>query len=56
MNYTILLIAGIVLIGLVVFLVVRNQKDEKEFEHQLNEDYHKSKEEENDVDTEEILK
>lgn len=36
MNWYILIPVGIILIGLVVFLIRRNQKDEKVFEKQLN--------------------
>jgi uncharacterized membrane protein len=52
MNWTIIIIVAILLIALVVFLVRRNFKDEKEFENQQNNDYHKSKEEEGDIDSE----
>lgn len=56
MNWLILIPIGIAVIALLVFLIYRNQKDEKEFEHQLNEDFHKSKDEEGDIDTEEKIK
>ncbi len=56
MNWPIIIIAGIAAVALIIFLVVRNQKDEKEFEKQLNNDYHKTKDEEGDVETEEVLK
>jgi len=56
MNWFILIPVGVVLIALVTFLVMRNVKDEKKFEQHLNNDYHKSKEEEGDVDIEEITK
>ncbi len=56
MNWLILIPVGILLIALVTFLVIRNQKDEKEFEEGMNNDFHKSKDEENDIDTEEIMK
>ena len=52
MNWTIIIIAAIILIALIVFLVTKNQKDEKEFENQQNKDYHKSKDEEGDIDSE----
>lgn len=55
-NWPLLIIVGILLIALVIFLIVRNQKDEKKFEKQLNEDYHKSKEQEGDKDPEEFPK
>ena len=56
MNWYILIPVGIALIALIIFLVIRNQKDEKEFEQQIDNDFHKSKDEENDIDTEEIMK
>ena len=56
MNLTVIIIVGIVLVALVVFQVWRNVKDEKEFEQQQNNDYHKAKNEEGDVDAEEKLK
>jgi FtsZ-interacting cell division protein ZipA len=56
MNWTVIIIVGIALVALVVFLVRRNAKDEKEFEQQQNSDYHKTKNEEGDVDAEEKMK
>ena len=56
MNWTVIIIVGIALVALIVFLVQRNVKDEKEFEQQQNNDYHKVKNEEGDVDTEEKMK
>ncbi len=56
MNSTVIIIVGIILVGLIVFLVRRNAKDEKEFEQQQNNDYLKTKDEEGDVDTEERIK
>lgn len=38
-NWLIIIISGGLLVGLVVFLVIRNLKDEREFEHQLNEEF-----------------
>ncbi len=56
MNWPVLIIFGIVVLALIIYLVVRNQKDEKELETQLKNDYPKTKEEEDDADTEEVLK
>jgi len=56
MNWLVLIPVGIAAIALIVFLIVRNQKDEKAFENQLNNDYRKTKDEEGDVETEEPLK
>jgi large-conductance mechanosensitive channel len=56
MNWLLIIIISVVVLALVVFLVVRNIKDEKEFEEQINNDYHKTKEEEGDIDTEPNMK
>ncbi|MBL7702529.1 MAG: LPXTG cell wall anchor domain-containing protein [Ferruginibacter sp.] len=56
MNWTVLIIFGIAAIALVIFLVVRNKKDEKDFEEQINKDYHKAKDEEGDIKIEEETK
>jgi flagellar biosynthesis/type III secretory pathway M-ring protein FliF/YscJ len=45
MNWPAIIIVGIILLALVVFLVKRNIKDEKEVEQQLKNDYPKPKEE-----------
>jgi hypothetical protein len=46
MNWTIIILVAIGAIALVVFLVKRNIKDEKEFEGQLKNDYPKTKQDE----------
>lgn len=56
MNWPVIVIVSIVLIALIVFLVRRNRKDEKEFETQLKNDYHKSKDEEGDTEIDEVMK
>ena len=56
MNWLLLIIFGIAVVILIIFLVVRNVKDEKQFEEQLNTDYHKTKDEQADADTEEVPK
>lgn len=56
MNWTVLIIVGIFLLLLLAFLIRRNQKDEKEFEQQINNDYHKTKDEEGDIESEEVVK
>lgn len=45
MNWFFIIIVGIAVIALIIFLIVRNVKDEKVFEDQLNNDYQKTKEE-----------
>jgi large-conductance mechanosensitive channel len=56
MNWPVLIAVGFLLLALVIFLVRRNMKDEEEFEHQVNEDYHKPKDEEGDVRIDEVTK
>jgi len=56
MNWIVLITVGIILVALVLFTVFRNQKDEKELEQQLNNDFHKSKDQEGDEDPEEPAK
>jgi flagellar biosynthesis/type III secretory pathway M-ring protein FliF/YscJ len=56
MNWVLIIFFGIAVVALIIFLVVRNVKDEKQFEDQLNNDYHKPKDEEGDTDTEVIPK
>jgi uncharacterized protein YoxC len=56
MNWIALILFGIAAIALIIFLVIRNRKDEKVLEEQLNNDYHKTKEEEGDVEIDELTK
>lgn len=56
MNWPLLILFGIAAIALIVFLVLRNQKDEKQFENKLKNDYHKSKNEEGDAEIDEVMK
>ena len=54
MNWSLIVPFGIAAIALIVFLVVRNQKDEKKFEDQLKNDYPKPKEEEGNTDVDDV--
>jgi preprotein translocase subunit YajC len=56
MNIPVLILIGILLVALVIFLIVRNQKDKKQLEEKLNNDFHKSKDEEGDIETDEVMK
>lgn len=56
MNWTVIIIVGVLLLALLVFMIRKNQKDEREFEQQLNNDYHKTKDEEGDVETDNSLR
>ncbi len=53
MNWFVIVIVGIIVIALVVFTIIRNQKDKNEFEQQINNDYPKKKDAENDVEIDE---
>ena len=50
MNWTVVIPVGIAALALIVFLVWRNLKDEKQFEDQLKQNYPKSKDEEGDIE------
>jgi large-conductance mechanosensitive channel len=54
MNWLIIIIVGILAIALIVFLVIRNQKDEKEFEKELDNDYTKPNGEEGNIEIDEL--
>jgi preprotein translocase subunit YajC len=53
MNWYVIIIVGALLVGLVIFTIIRNQKDKNEFEQKLNNDYPTKKEGEGDVEIEE---
>lgn len=50
MNWLIIIVVGILAIFLIIFLVIRNQKDKKKFTGQLNNDYSKPRDEEGDIE------
>jgi hypothetical protein len=52
MNWPVLIVVGIAAIILIMYLIIRNQKDKNELVDQLKNDYPKSKDEEGDVDIE----
>jgi FtsZ-interacting cell division protein ZipA len=56
MEWLFFIFFGIAAIALIAFLAWRNQKDKKQLEDQLNNDYRKSKDEEDDAETEEAVK
>ncbi len=56
MNMPLLILFGILAIAFIVFLVVRNQKDKVKLEDDLNNDFHKSKDEEGDAEIDNVLK
>ena len=56
MNWLLIIVFAVAAISLIAFLVVRNQKDEKEFENQLKNDYRKTKDEEGDIEIDKTIK
>ena len=54
MNWLILIVVGIFAIALVAFLIIRNQRDKKNFKKQLNNDYPKPNSEEGDIEIDEL--
>lgn len=56
MNLPVLIIFGIIAVALVVFLVVRNLKDEKGLEDKIKNDYPKPKNDEGDIEIDEKMK
>jgi preprotein translocase subunit YajC len=50
MNWTILIIVGILAFGLVVFTIIRNQKDKKDYEEKMNNDYPKPKDKKGEIE------
>ncbi|MFN3667270.1 MAG: hypothetical protein ACK4S0_13980 [Sediminibacterium sp.] len=53
-NWPYIFLVGILSLVFIIFLIRQNRKDQKQLEKKLNEDYRKKKDEENDVDTEDI--
>lgn len=51
MNWTVIIIVGILAIGLVVFTIVNNLKDEKDFEQDLNNDFENKRKDNGDIVT-----
>lgn len=56
MNTGILILIILAAVALIIFLAVQNQKDRRKFTDQLNRDYRHSKDEEGDIDIDEIKK
>jgi len=53
MNWLIIIPVGIAIVALIIFMIRRNQKDEKDLENKLNNDYPKLDDQELDPETEE---
>jgi preprotein translocase subunit YajC len=50
MKTSVIIIVGVLALLVLIFLIIRNQKDKKEVIDQIKNDYPKSKDEEGDVD------
>jgi hypothetical protein len=56
MNWPVIIIVGIICVAIIVFTIVRNMKDEEEFEEHSHNDYPKPKHGHADEDPEETPK
>ena len=56
MNWTIIILVGVPALALVGYLTWQNLRDEKKFEHQVENDYHKPKHDDSDVGTDQKMK
>lgn len=56
MNWLIISIVGILVLSVFIFLIIRNKKDEAEFEEELNKDYSSPRDEIGDTDIDELTK
>lgn len=54
MNLPLIIVVAAAALALIVFLIIRNNKDEKKFENQLDNDYHKPRNEEGDIDVDDL--
>jgi hypothetical protein len=50
MKTSVIIIVGVLALLVLIFLIIRNQKDKKEVIDQIKNDYPKSKDEEGDAD------
>lgn len=49
MDLTTVILVAVAVMAIIVFLILRNKKDEKQFENNLNNDYPKPKEHNEDI-------
>lgn len=56
MSSTAIVFASVFIVALIIFIAIRNQKDKKDLVNTLNNDFRKTKDEENDADIEEQKK
>ena len=56
MNWTVLIVVGIICIGIIVLTFLKDRKDEEEFEEHAHQDYPKPHHDHADTDPEETPK
>lgn len=56
MDQTALIIIGIVVVGLIAFIIMRNIKDKRELEQKIKDDYPRPREHKEDFDSDELKK
>ena len=56
MNWPVLIVFGALVLILIIFLVAKNQKDEKKFEEDAKNDYTKPRDEHGDEEIDETTK
>lgn len=56
MNWPVIIVVGIASLAVIIFLFLRNMKDEKQLENQLKNDYQKPLHDKADVEAEEPTK
>jgi uncharacterized protein YneF (UPF0154 family) len=56
MNLVLLILIGAATVALIIFLVIRNLKDKKQFEQELNNNFPENKNGEDDIEIEEVMK
>lgn len=54
MNWLIIIVVGIFAVALIIFFVIRNQKDKRQFIDELNNDYPRRDAEEGDIEIDEL--
>jgi flagellar biosynthesis/type III secretory pathway M-ring protein FliF/YscJ len=55
MNWTIIIIVSVLALALVVFLIIRNQKDEEKFEETIMNNYPHPRDEEGDTNSNDTI-
>jgi hypothetical protein len=56
MNWTAIIIVGILIIALLVFIIAKNKKDKKDLVNKIENDYPKPHEEPGDAEIDKVLK